>query len=203
MAKSKALKVNQAINESTKIIVDVWNQLSRSKKCSKKANTLGIIQRQSSNIKTEDVIKAIERYKELLHDDNYFFDYEWSLQSFTTSRVIDKFLDGGQLWSAYVDNKSPNHKKEEVKLKIVDVPNYEAMIEYFKKMKYTDYLLTSHWKHFSSEARKHYANKCVLCDSTDKLHIHHKIYKNIGRETFNDVVCLCSKCHRMVHDKNV
>ena len=79
---------------------------------------------------------------------------------------------------------------------------YTQYLNHMYKLKYNDYLLTEHWKHFAKEAIKHYRYKCTLCNAKEvTLHIHHKTYENLGRETFNDVICLCAECHKMVHGK--
>lgn len=81
---------------------------------------------------------------------------------------------------------------------------YTLYLNHMNSLKYNDYLLTDHWKHFVNEAHKHYKHKCIVCDNKEgSLHVHHKTYINLGRETFNDVVLLCADCHRMVHGKHV
>jgi hypothetical protein len=68
-------------------------------------------------------------------------------------------------------------------------------------MDYNKYLSTYHWKHFRKEAYKFYNYECSLCKSKDNLNLHHKNYDNLGRETFNDVILLCNKCHKIHHGK--
>jgi hypothetical protein len=77
---------------------------------------------------------------------------------------------------------------------------YTEYLNHMYALKYNDYLLTEHWKHFIKEAIKHYRYKCTLCNAKDVvLHVHHKTYENLARETFNDVIVLCADCHKMVH----
>lgn len=78
-------KVKKAvvITEDTKVVADAWNGLSKKKRCTLKKNTLEIIQRNIQRGNFEDILTAIARYKELLADESYFFNYEWSLQDFT------------------------------------------------------------------------------------------------------------------------
>jgi hypothetical protein len=197
--KSKVIKKEEFISTDTHIVVNAWNGISNKKKCTGKKNTLTIIQRNINRGNLQEILQTIARYKQILHDENYFFNYEWSLQDFTLPKNYKKFLDDGALWLAYAGGPSKN--KPTIKREYADVPNYNEVLAYFKSMKYTDYLDTDHWKHFSNEARIHYNNKCVICNSREHLHIHHKTYKNLGRETFNDVICLCADCHKMVHHK--
>ncbi|MCK4623146.1 MAG: HNH endonuclease [Desulfuromonadales bacterium] len=79
---------------------------------------------------------------------------------------------------------------------------YEEFINSLRKMPYKNYLRTKHWRHFRSEEIKFFQNKCQMCSSIEKeysLHLHHNSYKNRGRETFNDVILLCKKCHQKHH----
>jgi HNH endonuclease len=41
---------------------------------------------------------------------------------------------------------------------------------------------------------------CQLCDSKDKLQVHHRRYDNIGHESLSDLIVLCDRCHSRFHD---
>lgn len=77
---------------------------------------------------------------------------------------------------------------------------YQLGLNYLKRLSYTTYLESEHWKHFKQAAIKAAQYKCQLC-SKDKtfLFVHHKTYENRGRETFNDIIVLCQSCHKLVH----
>lgn len=77
--------------------------------------------------------------------------------------------------------------------------NYDNLLTSMRNMDYNTYLTTNHWRFFRSEAIKFY-QKCKVCNSENNLHLHHSNYENIGRETFNDVVVLCQKCHKKFHN---
>jgi len=78
---------------------------------------------------------------------------------------------------------------------------YEASILQMKALPYKLYLKTEHWQHFRIEALKFYQHKCQLCNEKEKqLDVHHRDYKNLGCETFNDVIVLCDPCHKTFHD---
>lgn len=79
--------------------------------------------------------------------------------------------------------------------------SYNNMLNTLKYMPYEEYLQTEHWLHFRNEALKWSQNKCQLCEKTHNLNVHHKTYKNRGRETFNDIIVLCKDCHAKIHDK--
>ena len=80
---------------------------------------------------------------------------------------------------------------------------------------YRDYLLTEHWKNvkgrfFKSKTFKNYQNhrhsegcgRCFVCLKNDKLHVHHKSYRRLGKEHIGrDLVALCSVCHKDLHGK--
>ena len=41
---------------------------------------------------------------------------------------------------------------------------------------------------------------CILCGSTNYLHIHHIYYRSqLGLTTERNLIRLCNKCHNMVH----
>lgn len=66
---------------------------------------------------------------------------------------------------------------------------------------YDAYLKSDHWVYFKTNAYNFFRNKCCLCGSENNLNLHHKNYNCLGRETFDDVVLLCSECHRTHHRK--
>jgi len=84
----------------------------------------------------------------------------------------------------------------------VQVANYIASmaVTHYKSMEYTEYLQTEHWKRFRDSYKKNHS-ECELCSSTAQLQLHHKNYKNLGRETFDDVTLLCGSCHAHFHGR--
>jgi len=42
-----------------------------------------------------------------------------------------------------------------------------------------------------------YCQKCGR--KNDRLNVHHKHYKSLGREKLKDLLVLCPKCHAAVH----
>lgn len=69
------------------------------------------------------------------------------------------------------------------------------------RQKYLDYIDSKEWKEFRSKALIHFGHKCGLCNSPDNLHVHHKNYLNLYKETFDDVIPLCRKCHMIHHNR--
>ena len=61
---------------------------------------------------------------------------------------------------------------------------------------YKAYLKTKHWKGIRL---KYKGSKCLFCDSK-RIQVHHLTYKNIGNETGRDLVPLCRKHHKKIHN---
>ena len=65
--------------------------------------------------------------------------------------------------------------------------------------KYQAYIASKEWKRFRVEAILHANGKCCQCGNADKLRCHHKNYKNLFHETFDDVMVVCENCHNLLH----
>lgn len=70
-----------------------------------------------------------------------------------------------------------------------------------RSMPYDEYLKTEHWQNVRATALMRADNRCQLCNSPHQLHVHHRTYENRGRETSQDVIVLCKKCHAKFHNK--
>jgi len=74
--------------------------------------------------------------------------------------------------------------------------------EGFKFKNYKSYLASKEWQ----EAKKyHYLfkfnQKCCCCGATDNLEVHHTSYDRLGTLfEFRDLMTLCRRCHKKVHD---
>ena len=65
---------------------------------------------------------------------------------------------------------------------------------------YKKYLNSSHWKDVKQRYKaSKLIQKCYVCGSKEKIHIHHKSYTRIGNEKLNDLIPLCETCHAKVH----
>ena len=66
---------------------------------------------------------------------------------------------------------------------------------------YQGYLKGEHWADVKARFRasKLYTGTCFICGSKGRLDIHHKTYKNIGKERLTDLVALCRYCHIDCH----
>jgi hypothetical protein len=74
-----------------------------------------------------------------------------------------------------------------------------------KEMDYSDFLKTPYWKIISFLVKKENGFKCVMCNSKENLHVHHKSYELHGYEHtvdgFNLLTSVCSECHEKHHQE--
>jgi hypothetical protein len=70
---------------------------------------------------------------------------------------------------------------------------------------YNSYLHSNHWSNVkaSFRASAYCKRRCYCCKAPDtmdgNIHIHHRSYGNLGKETNYDIVELCGSCHSRVH----
>ncbi len=64
---------------------------------------------------------------------------------------------------------------------------------------YQAYLKSDEWKQTREEALEWACHRCQLCNSPDRLHVHHRTYERIGCEDLADLTVLCSGCHDRHH----
>ena len=79
---------------------------------------------------------------------------------------------------------------------------YDLYIEYLKKLPYSEYLKTQHWKSirkYKYKAADYHCQKCRCVNK--KLHVHHLTYESRGNESMNDLIVLCADCHKKEHTK--
>ena len=200
MEKSTLSKENVRSEEEAIEIFDFWNGLGLVKHKNKGVSYekyIKILMRVDMDINV--IKKAMINYKEIL-DSDFFYSYINNIDKFVAYK-IDNFTDEGYQWKNYLLFKENSKKEvEDVQVNNFRIDGYTELIHKLKYMPYKEYLLTSHWKHFSNEAFKFFG-ACVVCGTTKNLKIHHKTYQNRGRETFLDVVCLCGECHAKFHGK--
>jgi len=60
---------------------------------------------------------------------------------------------------------------------------------------YKSYLKSKHWKVIRSKFK---GSHCLFCNS-NQIQVHHLSYKNIGKETEEDLIALCPKHHVKAH----
>lgn len=67
------------------------------------------------------------------------------------------------------------------------------------KIKYKDYLKSSHWLIIKNKIFLLRGKKCEECDCCYDLNVHHKTYKRVGSELDEDLQLLCRECHKKKH----
>ena len=72
-------------------------------------------------------------------------------------------------------------------------------IAVLRLLPYSEYLKTDHWQYTRKRALIIAGYVCHLCNSKDRLQVHHKTYERRGCELQEDLVVLCERCHRKFH----
>ena len=67
--------------------------------------------------------------------------------------------------------------------------------------KYNAYLSTTKWKKLRDIVLARDGYKCIECQNTENLIIHHLNYDTIFSETMDCLVVLCRFCHEKIHKK--
>lgn len=65
---------------------------------------------------------------------------------------------------------------------------------------YRKYIQSEAWQRKREEVIRRDGGKCVLCDSTECLEVHHRNYDRLGNEDLADLTTLCRECHEIVTD---
>lgn len=69
---------------------------------------------------------------------------------------------------------------------------------------YKAYLQTKHWKNLREKIYELYNHECARCRDIIPINyanIHHRKYKNIGKEKEQDLILYCNRCHKIIHNK--
>lgn len=75
----------------------------------------------------------------------------------------------------------------------------EEVIDELANLKYSNYLRTEYWQLIRKGMHESIGYKCEICGSEEHINIHHFNYENLGKETLNDLACLCQRCHVAIH----
>ena len=69
---------------------------------------------------------------------------------------------------------------------------------------YLDTLHSAAWRELKRKKIEETNSTCEICAVwCDSLELHHKHYRNIGKETVKDVMLLCNCCHRIEDGKRI
>lgn len=113
-------------------------------------------------------------------------------------------------WVTRPSRKLPVEVTADVATQLLDQQDMSAFVcflgsSYLIKMPYKEFLMTPYWQAVSWAVRRRYSNKCALCASDGRLHVHHRDYGIHGCEHLylDELVALCQKCHAAFHGKSI
>jgi len=69
------------------------------------------------------------------------------------------------------------------------------------KEKYREYLGSTEWKIKRKQVFDRDVHLCQRCLSCYASEVHHLTYANIFHEELSELVSLCTKCHKIIHNK--
>lgn len=67
-------------------------------------------------------------------------------------------------------------------------------------MPYREYLRTSEWRARRLVALERAEHRCQVCNTPERLDVHHRTYEHIGEERDEDLLVLCRGCHGLFHE---
>lgn len=67
--------------------------------------------------------------------------------------------------------------------------------------RYNEYLKSDWWKKTRQRCIEQYGKKCFCCRKPMDLQVHHLTYEHLGFEKDNELICLCSNCHKWIEEK--
>jgi replicative DNA helicase len=70
------------------------------------------------------------------------------------------------------------------------------------KDEYAAYRLTPRWQELRGLALERDGYRCRVCNSPERLDVHHRTYDRVGHEEVGDLTTLCDECHSRYHDEN-
>lgn len=70
-----------------------------------------------------------------------------------------------------------------------------------ERVPYAEYLQSPYWQKVRQAKLTQAGRRCQACGATGRLEVHHKTYRNRGRELqhLGDLSVYCRKCHGRVH----
>jgi hypothetical protein len=60
---------------------------------------------------------------------------------------------------------------------------------------YQNYMNSQEWRAKREKVLIFWGNRCALCNSQDRIQVHHRTYERLGQELLTDLIPLCYKCH--------
>jgi 5-methylcytosine-specific restriction endonuclease McrA len=69
-------------------------------------------------------------------------------------------------------------------------------------VEYSTYMESPAWKAKRLLALERDKHRCVFCNASKRLEVHHREYKRLGDEYPEDIYTLCHRCHVKHHTKD-
>ena len=66
--------------------------------------------------------------------------------------------------------------------------------------RYSEYLKSEKWREVRQKVIERDGYVCSVCGSKEDLCVHHLTYRHIYDETMEDLVTVCTNCHRDIHE---
>jgi 5-methylcytosine-specific restriction endonuclease McrA len=82
----------------------------------------------------------------------------------------------------------------------LDRERYQSLLAEYRTKPYAERRGTREWAILKKQVHRRDRYRCRLCGRDDvELHVHHCTYANYGEERLEDLITLCSECHRRFH----
>lgn len=72
-----------------------------------------------------------------------------------------------------------------------------------KRPQYEEYIKSDAWKEKAAQRRELDDDTCQRCGAKNQLEVHHLWYDYLGNESLNDLITLCSECHKECHRESL
>lgn len=82
----------------------------------------------------------------------------------------------------------------------IDIDEHNARLDELAAMPYDEYLRTEEWQFSREMAFVAKGRRCALCNSPERLNVHHRVYRGRGIEHVDDLTVLCRDCHQAFHE---
>jgi hypothetical protein len=99
------------------------------------------------------------------------------------------------MWDDIDDQSDPAFVPADVAYRRI----HPAQQRELRSTSYAKYLESPHWATTRKRALHRAGFQCAGCEAKSFLDVHHRSYKNLGRENEADLMVLCRKCHEFIH----
>jgi hypothetical protein len=166
------------------------DELGVNKRACQTVATCGICKDKEEAEKKATRIQTTGNYQRALHKN----------KEENTTRIITGFL----MPSAQLkEGKTWVDAERELRSRLNNC-DHEQIAQEIKDMEYGEFLQTPYWKIISFLVKKQHEFKCVMCNSKENLHVHHKSYELHGLEHtqagFAMLTSVCADCHSKHHE---